>query len=104
MLASKVASNGDRDGLPNVLMEAASQELPIVATNVAAIAEFIENGRHGVLVEPDVARLSQALASTIGDPDGRAAMAKAARERLVAEFGMDRGIDRLATRLRSVLS
>jgi glycosyltransferase involved in cell wall biosynthesis len=84
-------------------MEAASQELPIVATDVSAIPEFIENGKHGVLAEPDAGKLSDALASAIGDPEGRAAMAKAARARLVADFGMDRGIDRLAARLRAAL-
>jgi glycosyltransferase involved in cell wall biosynthesis len=103
VLPSRIATDGDRDGLPNVLMEAASQELPIVATDVSAIPEFIENGKHGVLAEPDAGKLSDALASAIGDPEGRAAMAKAARARLVADFGMDRGIDRLAARLRAAL-
>lgn len=104
VLPSRIAADGDRDGLPNVLMEAASQDLPILATDVGAISEFIENGKHGVLVEPDAGKLSQALANIIGDPDGRAAMAKAARARLVADFGMDQGIDRLAARLRAALS
>ena len=104
VLPSRIAKDGDRDGLPNVLMEAASQDLPIVATDVSAIPEFIENGKHGVLAEPDAGKLSQALARTIGDPEGRAAMAKTARARLVADFGMDRGIDRLASRLRAALS
>jgi len=104
VLPSRIARDGDRDGLPNVLMEAASQALPIVTTNISAIPEFIEDGKHGVLVEPDAGKLVQALASTIGDPDGREAMAKAAYERLAANFGMDRGIDRLAMRLRAALS
>ena len=104
VLPSRIAADGDRDGLPNVLMEAASQDLPIIATDVSAIPEFIENGKHGVLVEQDAAKLSDALAKIIGDPEGRAAMAKAARARLVADFGMDRGIDRLATRLRAALA
>ena len=104
VLASRIAKDGDRDGLPNVLMEAASQELPIVATDVAAIPEFIENGRHGVLVEQHAGKLAQALARVIGDPEGRAAMAKAARARLVREFAMDPGIDRLAAQLRAALA
>ena len=104
VLPSRIAKDGDRDGLPNVLMEAASQDLPIVATNVSAIPEFIENGKHGDLVAPDAGKLAQALAAIIADPEGRAAMAKAARARLVADFGMDRGVDRLAARLRAALS
>lgn len=103
VLASRTAKNGDRDGLPNVLMEAASQELPILVANTSAIPEFIENGRQGVLVDQGAGELTQALARMIGDPDARVAMAKAARARLVAEFDMDRGIERLADRLRTAL-
>jgi glycosyltransferase involved in cell wall biosynthesis len=65
VLPSRIARDGDRDGLPNVLMEAASQDLPIVATEVGATSEFIENGE---------------------------------------DFGIDRGIDCLATRLRAALA
>jgi glycosyltransferase involved in cell wall biosynthesis len=104
VLPSRIASDGDRDGLPNVLMEAASQELPILSTKVSSIPEFIENGRQGVLVEPGAAALSKALAGMIADPDGRAAMGAAARRRLVEHFGMDAGIDRLASRLRAALT
>jgi len=38
-LASKKAGDGDQDGLPNVLMEAAHQGLAIVSTRAAAIGE-----------------------------------------------------------------
>jgi colanic acid/amylovoran biosynthesis glycosyltransferase len=104
VLPSRIASDGDRDGLPNVLMEAASQDLPILSTNVSSIPEFIENGKHGILVEPNVAALSRALTRMIADPQGRASMAAAARARLVAGFGMDAGIDRLTARLRTALA
>ena len=103
VLPSRIASDGDRDGLPNVLMEAASQELPILSTNVSSIPEFIENGTQGVLVEPDAGELASALAKMIADPKGRAAFAAAARQRLVKHFGMDAGIDTLVARLRNAL-
>ena len=95
VLPSRIASDGDRDGLPNVLMEAASQELPILSTGVSSIPEFIENGKQGVLVEPDAEEIAAALARMIADPEGRARLAAAARKRLVESFGMDAGIDRL---------
>ena len=104
VLPSRIASDGDRDGLPNVLMEAASQELPILSTSVSSIPEFIENGKDGVLVEPDPEELAAALASMVGDPEGRAKMAAAARKRLVESFGMDAGIDRLVGRLENALA
>lgn len=104
VLPSRIASDGDRDGLPNVLMEAASQELPLLSTSVSSIPEFIENGKQGTLVEPDVDQLATALARMIADPGERAGLAAAARERLVESFGMDAGIERLSARLRTALA
>ena len=72
VLPSRIASDGDRDGLPNVLMEAASQELPILSTNVSSIPEFIENGKQGVLVEPD----AEALAASARKNDRRSRRAR----------------------------
>ncbi len=104
VLPSRIARDGDRDGLPNVLMEAASQQLPNLCTCVSSIPEFIEDGIQGVLVAPEPGALASALASMITDPDGRARMALAAYERLVQSFGMDRGISLLQGRLRKSLS
>jgi glycosyltransferase involved in cell wall biosynthesis len=104
VLAAKVADDGDRDGLPNVLMEAASQHLPIVATAVSAIPEFIEDGIHGRLVPPaNPPALAAALAALAADPEGRAAMAQAARQRLVARFGLETGMATLLGLLRDGL-
>jgi glycosyltransferase involved in cell wall biosynthesis len=52
VLPSKQAASGDQDGLPNVLMEAASQKLAILATDFAGIPEFIRDGIEGQLVPP----------------------------------------------------
>ncbi len=100
VLPSKIAGDGDRDGLPNVLMEAASQNLPILSTRVSAIPEFVEDGVSGALVESgDPRGFSARLERMIGAPAERTRMAEAARARLVAEFGMTRGVDVLETRL-----
>ncbi|MGI9452332.1 MAG: glycosyltransferase family 4 protein, partial [Geminicoccaceae bacterium] len=53
VLACRIADDGDRDGLPNVLMEAGSQELPLVTTSVSAVPELITDGENGLMVEPD---------------------------------------------------
>ena len=98
-LASRIATDGDRDGLPNVLMEAQSQALPCVATNVAGIPEFLIDERTGLLVPPeDPAALSAALARAIGDPDLRARLGAAGYRRLVDEFSFDRCFARLGAR------
>ncbi|GJD92270.1 D-inositol-3-phosphate glycosyltransferase [Methylobacterium hispanicum] len=100
VLPTKPAPGGDRDGLPNVLMEAASQDLPILATAFAGTPEFIASGTHGLLVPPgDPAALAGALARLARDPDLRRRLAGAARARLVADFALDPGIDLIAARL-----
>ena len=100
VLPSKIAEDGDRDGLPNVLMEAASQRLPILSTETSAIPEFITDGLHGRLVPPgNPAALAEAIFTLAGAPVTRRKMADAALARLRAEFGHEKTIDLLAGRL-----
>jgi glycosyltransferase involved in cell wall biosynthesis len=99
VLASRVARDGDRDGLPNVLVEAQSQGLACVATSVSGIPELIENGATGSLVEPESpAALAAALAALIADPARRRALGEAGRARVQERFGLQQNIGRLARR------
>jgi glycosyltransferase involved in cell wall biosynthesis len=99
VLSSRVAGDGDRDGLPNVLMEAQSQRLPCVATAVSGIPELIEDGVTGLLVPPrDREALAGAIARLVADPALRARLGEAGRERTLRDFVLERGIDRLAAR------
>nr|WP_321251290.1 glycosyltransferase family 4 protein [uncultured Ruegeria sp.] len=102
VLPSRIAVDGDRDGLPNVLMEAASQQLPILSTPVSAIPEFIETGVHGILADDDPAALASAMSGVAADPEDAARMAAAAYNRLITEFQMDPGIARLSARLNAM--
>ena len=96
-LACRVASDGDRDGLPNVLVEAQSQSLACVATRVSAIPELIRDGLTGVLVEPEAPEaLARALQTLITDPARRAVLGSAGRARVAAEFSLDGNFERLA--------
>jgi len=103
VLPSRIAADGDRDGLPNVLMEAASQRLPILSTPVSAIPEFITNGVEGILVEDAPDQLAAAILRFASLPDGGAAMADAAYTRLTRDFRMQPGIDHLARRLTAMM-
>ena len=98
-LACRIARDGDRDGLPNVLMEAQSQSLACVATRVAAIPELIEDHTTGVLVDPESPdELSRALADLIGDPQKRRRLGRAAQARLLARFAIEPNLAPLAER------
>lgn len=98
-LASRTAGNGDRDGLPNVLMEAASQKLAIAATRAGAIEELIEDGKTGLLAPAgDPPALAAAMARLIADPALRAKLGAAAQARVAADFDAGPGIRRLAAR------
>ena len=103
VLPSRVAEDGDRDGLPNVLMEAASQKLPILSTPVSAIPEFIEDGTHGLLRSDDPILLAQTIAAFAADPSTGPRLAEAAHRRLIRDFTMAPGIAQLDHRLRAML-
>jgi glycosyltransferase involved in cell wall biosynthesis len=99
VLASKVAADGDRDGLPNVLMEAASQRLASLATRLPGIQELVEDGVTGLLVPPgEPTALSQALARLIGDPALRRRLGEAAETRVRQSFDAASTLEDLARR------
>jgi glycosyltransferase involved in cell wall biosynthesis len=98
-LASKVARDGDRDGLPNVLIEAQSQQLACVSTDVSAIPELIEHDVTGLLVSPgNPIALAEALERVIRDPEERTRLGAAGEHHVRRLFSMEAGVDLLATR------
>ncbi len=100
VLASRIADDGDRDGLPNVLMEAQSQQAAIVSTKVSAIPELIVDGKTGLLVEqrnPDT--LCKALVDLIKEPARREEYANAGDQRLRQDFDASKWIGRLSDKL-----
>ncbi len=103
VLPARIAADGDRDGLPNVLMEAASQKLPILSTPVSAIPEFIDSGVHGLLSQDTPQAFADGMLSIANDPSLGPRLAAAAHKRLHAEFTMAPGIAHLAKRLRGIL-
>jgi len=97
VLASLVAADGDRDGLPNVLMEAQSQGLAVVSTQLPGVGELIEDRGNGLLVPPgDPIALATALEQLIRDPDQRHKLGQAGLARVRREFDMRDGIELLS--------
>jgi len=101
ILASQVIGDGDRDGLPNVLMEAQSQRLCCLSTRISGIPELIIHDQTGILVEQqDETALAQALSQLIQHPRRRRQLAQAGFERVRQAFAVERGIDALMDKFR----
>jgi glycosyltransferase involved in cell wall biosynthesis len=101
VLASCIAEDGDRDGLPNVLMEAQSQKLAVVATSLAGIAELVIPNETGLLVPPSAPEnLSGAMLRLMRDAELRARLAEAGFRRVREHFSLERGIDDLERRFK----
>ena len=97
VLPCRVAADGDRDGLPNVLVEAQSQGLACLSSAVGGVGELLVDGVNGRLVPPDdPAALADALAMLIRSPDLRRALGRAGQARVVRSFDSAASLDVLA--------
>jgi glycosyltransferase involved in cell wall biosynthesis len=97
LIASEIAPDGDRDGLPNVVVEALSQGLPVVATCAAAIPELVVDGIQGRLVPlRNAVALAAAIEALARDPDTRRRMGEAGIARVAEGWDLDAGADRLS--------
>jgi glycosyltransferase involved in cell wall biosynthesis len=92
-------SRGDRDGIPVVLMEAMASGTPVVAGNLPAIGELVEDGVSGLLVEGNKpAALADKLAMLWGNPDLSRRLAAEGRRRIASEFSLGTTLERLERR------
>jgi glycosyltransferase involved in cell wall biosynthesis len=92
-----VAANGDRDGIPNVLVESMAMGVPVVATSVSAIPELVVDGDHGLLVPPkNPAALAEGLSRILTDVELRRKVIPAARQRVRSRFDNRVLINKLA--------
>ena len=99
VLPCRIAGNGDRDGLPNVLMEAQSQGVACLSTRISAVPELITDGDTGILVAPDDAdALAAALKRLITTPELRRRLGQAGAARVGACFDFEDSIGRLAAK------
>ncbi len=104
-----VSEEGDRDGLPTVLLEAMALGTPVIATRVAGIPELVIEGKTGRCVVPgDSAALAEAISHLADSEELRIRLAYEARALIEQEFDIDcntrqlREIFAAAARLSSV--
>lgn len=95
-MPSVVSENGDRDGLPTVLLEAMALGTPCVASDVTGLPELVRDGETGLCVpEGDPDRLADAIERLLGDAALRSRLARAARARVERDFDIHRNAARL---------
>ena len=100
VLASRICADGDRDGLPNVLMEAQLLGAACVATRVSATPELIDHEVNGLLVPPrDPTALAAALERAITNPALRGRLAEAGRRVVTTRFSFEDGVAKIAAKL-----
>jgi glycosyltransferase involved in cell wall biosynthesis len=95
------AADGDRDGLPNVVLEAAACGLPCVASELPGLISFVRHGETGLLVDP---RSSTALASAVErlltNGELRDDLGRQARLEIESRFDLSQNVDQLIALFR----
>jgi len=95
-LPCQILDNGDRDGLPNVLVEAMAMEIPVVSTDVSGIPELVEDGHNGFLIPPrSPEALADRMQTLLADGDLRREFAAAGRARVLSEFSLEANTRRI---------
>jgi glycosyltransferase involved in cell wall biosynthesis len=103
VLPCVVAPDGDRDGIPNVILEAMASGLPVISTPVSGIPEVVRDGETGFLVpEHNPVAVADAAARLLADPDLAARLGAAGRAFVREEFDLDRNVERLLARFASL--
>jgi glycosyltransferase involved in cell wall biosynthesis len=96
VLPCRIAKGGDRDGLPNVLVEAQSQGLACISTAVSGVTELLEDNVNGRVCPPEDANaLADAIIALAADPETRIAQGQEGQRIVHARFDHAQSIDDL---------
>lgn len=90
------ASDGDRDGIPNTMIEAMAMELPVVSTRYSGVPELVVDGTTGLLVDcGDRQAMAKAIRLLLTETEARIAMGSAGRARVMEGFATAASIGKL---------
>lgn len=105
VLPAVIGSDGDRDGIPNAVMEAQARGLCVVASRVGGIDEAVVDGQTGLLSDAgDVEGLARILTRAMCDPALRTRLGSAARDHAAHDYDAEAGYDELARLLREQIA
>jgi len=105
VLPCRKDSHGDMDGIPVVLMEAMLSGVPVVSTKLSGIPELVQDGKTGVLSDPDDPEgLASAIQRILSDASLRNVVRKQAIETVRAEFDLSKNVSRLSNLFRRVMT
>ena len=97
VMANRVSGDGDRDGIPNALLEAQARGVCVLASRAGSVDEAVTDGHSGRLVEPgDEDALLQNLSALVRNPEERFAFAAAAITQRRQTFDAEAGYDEIA--------
>jgi len=95
-LTCRTDASGDKDGIPVVLMEAMACGTPVIAGNVAAISELVEDGKSGLLVDgTNLDEIVAAIEKLDQQSELRSSLAEGGRRRVETEFSLSENINKL---------
>jgi len=101
VLPANIAGDGDRDGIPNAILEAQGRGVPVVACAAGGVGEVVDDRKTGRLVPAGNAQgLAAALAELIASPEKRAMLGAAGYAQVRDRFDPESGYDRIAELLR----
>ncbi len=96
VMPSQVAQGGDRDGIPNVIMEAMAHGVPVVATDVSGLGEVVRNNQTGVLVpQKNPQALADAILSLCNAPENTRSLAAEGKDYVMRVFAPETCADRI---------
>jgi hypothetical protein len=105
VLPCEIQDDGDRDGIPNVLVEAMAMEIPVISTSISSTPELIENGSSGLLVaERDHSALAEAISTLLRHPEMARRFATVGRAKVERDFDVTRNVKKIGKLLQGALA